>query len=57
MDSALELKRLRELALRAAHTGAAQYTRFMEPSMMNDARAAANIYLNRRSLRNIRCAL
>ena len=42
MDSALELKRLRELALRAAHTGAAQYTRFMEPSMMNDARAAAN---------------
>lgn len=42
MDNDLELKRLRELALRAAHTGTPQYTRFMEPSMMNDARAAAN---------------
>ena len=42
MENELELKRLRELALRAAHTGRPQFTRFMEPSMMNDARAAAN---------------
>ena len=42
MENDLELKRIRELALRAAHTGRPQYTRFMEPSMMNDARAAAN---------------
>lgn len=42
MENELELKRLRELALRASHTGAPQYTRFMEPSALNDARAAAN---------------
>ena len=42
MENELELKRLRELALRSAHTGRPQFTRFMEPSMMNDARAAAN---------------
>lgn len=42
MENDLELKRLRELALRAAHAGEARYTRFMEPSMRDDARAAAN---------------
>ena len=36
-----EEKRLRELALRAAHTGRAQYTRFLEPSMLDGVRRAA----------------
>lgn len=38
----LDAKRLRELALRARHTGAACYTRFLDPSMEQTARAAAN---------------
>ena len=42
MESGLDLKRLQELALRAAHTGRAQFTRFLEPSMVSDARGAAN---------------
>ena len=42
MENDLELKRLRELALRAAHAGDVRFTRFMEPSAQNDARAAAN---------------
>lgn len=42
MENDLELKRLRELALRAAHTGVPRFTRFMEPSTLNEARAAAN---------------
>ena len=33
MDDALE-KRLNELALRAAHSGRACYTRFLEPSAL-----------------------
>ena len=37
----LEKKRLRELALRARHGGAACFTRFLEPSMEPEARAAA----------------
>ena len=37
-----ELKRLNELALRAGHTGRVQYTRFLEPSMADAVRAAAN---------------
>ena len=41
MDEA-EVKRLRELALRAAHTGRAQFTRFLEPSAADDVRRAAN---------------
>lgn len=36
-----EHKRLRELALRAAHTGAAQFTRFLDPSLSDAVRAAA----------------
>ena len=35
-------KRLNELALRAAHTGAPCFSRFLEPSQRDDARAAAN---------------
>ena len=41
MEDGLALKRLDELALRAARTGRTQYTRFLEPSMMNAANAAA----------------
>ena len=37
-----ESKRLRELALRAAHTGNCAYTRFLEPSAETLCRAAAN---------------
>ena len=36
-----ELKRLRELANRAAHTGIPRFSRFLEPPMENDARRAA----------------
>ena len=36
-----EMKRFRELALRAAHTGRTQFTRFLDPAMENDVRAAA----------------
>jgi len=36
-----ETKRYRELALRAVHTGRAQFTRFLDPAMENDVRAAA----------------
>ncbi len=38
----LERKRLRELALRAAHTGQSCFTRFLEPAMERECRAAAN---------------
>ena len=38
MADALE-KRLNELALRAAHTGTACYTRFLEPSQADAVRA------------------
>ena len=41
MENELELKRLRELALRAAHTGAASFSRFLEPSMADAARRVA----------------
>ena len=41
-NSDLEKRRLRELALRAGFTGAPCFTRFLEPSMEQDARAAAN---------------
>ena len=37
----LILKRLRELALRAAHTGQTQFTRFLEPSALDEARRVA----------------
>jgi len=39
---ALEKKHLIELALRAAHTGRTQFTRFLEPSAEADVRTAAN---------------
>lgn len=39
--SELEIKRLRELALRAAYTGQAAFTRFLEPPMEREALAAA----------------
>ena len=39
--SDIELKRLRELALRCAHSGITRYTRFLEPAMLDDVRAAA----------------
>lgn len=42
MENGLESKRLRELALRAAHTGVPRFTRFMEPSTIPEARAAAH---------------
>ena len=42
MAAELDAKRLRELALRARHTGAACYTRFLEPSLEQTARSAAN---------------
>ena len=38
----LELKRLRELALRAGHTGRTQFTRFLEPPAFDAVRGAAN---------------
>ncbi len=38
----MEEKRLRELALRAAHTGSPAYTRFLEAPTENACRAAAN---------------
>ncbi len=38
----MEEKRLRELALRAAHACAPTYTRFLEPPMEIACRAAAN---------------
>jgi len=38
----IEKKRLRELALRAHFASCAAFTRFVEPSMENDVRAAAN---------------
>ncbi len=41
MEDALS-KRLNELALRAAHTGRPQFTRFLEPACETGARAAAN---------------
>lgn len=37
-----EQKRLEELALRAAYTGGPAFTRFLEPSMLDAARGAAN---------------
>ena len=42
MTEELRLKRLRELALRAFHTGQPQFTRFLEPSMERPVRAAAS---------------
>ena len=41
MPGDVELKRLRELAMRAAHTGRPQFTRFLEPSMLDQARRIA----------------
>ena len=41
MTGDLEAKRLRELALRALHTGRPQFTRFLEPSMEGEVRRAA----------------
>lgn len=38
----MELKRLEELALRAARSGRSQFTKFLEPSMAVSARTAAN---------------
>ena len=38
----IEKKRLRELALRASFAPCAAFTRFVEPSLENDVRAAAN---------------
>lgn len=40
--SDMELKRLEELAVRAARSGRGQFTKFLEPSMAAAARAAAN---------------
>ena len=40
--SDLDRRRLRELALRASYSGTPGYSRFLEPSMERDARAAAN---------------
>ena len=40
-SDSMALKRLRELALRAAHTGRPQFTRFMDPSLTGDARRVA----------------
>ena len=42
MDAEFEKKRLRELALRARHGGRPCFTRFLEPPMERDARAAAS---------------
>ncbi len=41
-EAELEVKRLRELALRAAHAGGVCFTRFLEPAMEADCRAAAS---------------
>ena len=41
MPGDVELKRLRELAMRAAHTGRPQFTRFLEPSTLDQARRIA----------------
>ena len=41
MAGDLESKRFRELALRAVHTGAPQFTRFLEPSALDEVRRAA----------------
>ena len=38
----MEIKRLEELAIRAARSGRTQFTRFLDPTMMDAARAAAN---------------
>ena len=38
----LEKRRLNELALRASYTGLPRFTRFLEPSLEREARAAAN---------------
>lgn len=38
----MEVKRLEELAVRAARSGRTQFSRFLEPSMLDAARAAAN---------------
>lgn len=40
--SGMELKRLEELAVRAARSGRSQFTRFLEPSMAVAVRTAAN---------------
>ena len=40
--SDLDRRRLRELALRSSYTGLPCFTRFLEPSLESDARAAAN---------------
>lgn len=37
----MEIKRLEELAMRASRSGRTQFSRFLEPSMMDKARAAA----------------
>lgn len=42
MTQELDKKRLRELALRARHSGRACFTRFLEPPMENDVRHAAS---------------
>ena len=41
MDGALELRRLEELALRASRTGRPQFTRFLEPALLEAAGRAA----------------
>ena len=41
MTQELEKKRLKELALRAKHSGRCTFTRFLEPPMENDVRHAA----------------
>ena len=41
MEGSLELKRLDELALRAARTGMPQYTRFLDPAMLDAVNRAA----------------
>ena len=41
MEDALALKRLEELAMRAARTGRTQYTRFLEPAWLDAVKRAA----------------
>lgn len=41
MEGSLELRRLNELALRAARTGRVQFTRFLEPAMLPAVQRAA----------------
>lgn len=41
MDGDLTLKRLEELAVRAARTGMPQFTRFLEPALLDDVRRIA----------------